>query len=183
MASEHTALTAQEWLRYQRHLQLPQFSAAGQLALKAAHVLIVGMGGLGCPVAQYLAAAGVGKLTLVDADTVSLSNLQRQILYSCEDVGIKKVVAARQRLTALNDAIAIEAVIQQLSLQNAPALIQQCDLVVDCSDNFATRYLINDLCIAKQKPWIYGSVLGFAGQLALFVPGGACFRCLFPEAS
>lgn len=175
--------SAEEWLRYQRHIQLPQFSVAGQQSLKQSRVLVVGAGGLGCPVSQYLAAAGVGHITLVDADRVNLSNLQRQILFTTEDVGRPKVEVARQRLLAINNTISIQAINAHLSLDNALALIEACDLVVDCSDNFNTRYLINDICAAVSKPWIYGSVLGFSGQLALFSPGECCFRCLFPEAS
>ncbi|MEE8058069.1 MAG: HesA/MoeB/ThiF family protein [Pseudomonadales bacterium] len=175
--------SAQEWLRYQRHIQLPQFSVAGQTRLKQARVLIVGVGGLGCPAAQYLAAAGVGHITLVDGDVINISNLQRQILFTHADRGKSKAAVAQARLEACNPDIDVVAQQQNLSVDNAPALIAGCDLVLDCTDNFHTRYLINDLCVEYQKPWVYGSVLGFAGQLAVFMPGKTCFRCVFPEAS
>ncbi|MCP3907612.1 MAG: molybdopterin-synthase adenylyltransferase MoeB [Oceanicoccus sp.] len=175
--------SAAEWQRYQRHIQLGDFSVAGQRALKQSKVLIVGVGGLGCPAAQYLAAAGVGHLTLVDDDRISLSNLQRQILFTEQDIGQLKSTVAAARLLELNSAITIHAVEQPLTENNAGQLIACHDLVIDCTDNFHTRYLLNDLCHDNKKPWIYSSVLGFSGQLAMFVPGGACFRCLFPEVS
>ncbi len=176
-------LNDQERQRYQRHLQLPGFSEAGQLALKNAHVCIVGLGGLGCPAALYLAAAGVGRLTLVDGDSVSLSNLQRQILFTETDIGAKKVTAARAHLIARNSSIAVDAIEKFLDLPLAEALIAEVDLVLDCTDNFHTRYLINDLCHFYAKPWVYASILGFRGQIALFQPRYGCFRCLFPELS
>ncbi len=176
-------LNEQERQRYQRQLQLPGFSEAGQLALKNAHVCIVGLGGLGCPAALYLAAAGVGRLTLVDGDSVSLSNLQRQILFTETDMGAKKVTAARAHLIARNSSIAVDAIDKFLDLPLAETLFARCDLVLDCTDNFHTRYLINDLCHFYAKPWVYASVLGFRGQLALFQPRYGCFRCLFPELS
>lgn len=170
-----------EWLRYTRHLQLPGFGAAGQAALKRARVLIVGCGGLGSPVALYLAAAGVGHITLVDGDRVDLANLQRQIAFTTEDVGELKAAAARRRLLALNPEIEVAAVAQFLQADNAPALVASVGLVLDCSDNFATRYLINDACVAAGRPWLYASIHQFRGQAALFLPGQACFRCVFPE--
>ncbi|GAA5315306.1 MAG: HesA/MoeB/ThiF family protein [Candidatus Pelagadaptatus aseana] len=178
-----TDLSERQQLRYQRHCQLPGFGEAGQQRLQQSHILIIGMGGLGCPAALYLAAAGVGKLTLVDGDQVSLSNLQRQVLFTEADIGRSKVVAAAERLSALNSDITIEVVASHLTLDNAPALIEDCDLVLDCTDNFHSRYLINDLCHFFQTPWLYSSVLGFNGQLALFDPAHSCFRCLFPELS
>lgn len=171
----------QEWQRYQRHVQLGKFGAEGQKRLKQSHVLIVGVGGLGCPAAQYLGAAGVGRITLVDADEISRTNLQRQVLFADGQVGESKAAVAKARLLANNPHIQVEAVESHLTLDNAEALIAAVDLVVDCTDNFATRYLVNDMCHNLGKPWVYASVVQFSGQVALFAPGSACFRCLFPE--
>lgn len=173
--------TDREQERYQRHLQLPEFGANGQAALKKARVAVIGLGGLGCPAALYLAAAGVGQITLVDGDTVSLSNLQRQVLFTEADLDEHKTRAAQRTLHARNSDIRIEALTEPLTLVLAESLFQRVDLVLDCTDNFATRYLINDLCHHVGMPWVYASVLGFSGQLALFNPGDACFRCLFPS--
>jgi adenylyltransferase/sulfurtransferase len=178
-----STLSEREQQRYQRHRQLPGFAEEGQQRLKQSHILIIGMGGLGCPASLYLAAAGVGQLTLVDGDQVSLSNLQRQVLFTEADISESKALTAQQRLQAINSDIAITAIAEQLTPDNAPALIEHCDLVLDCTDNFHTRYLINDLCHHFKKPWVYSSVLGFNGQLALFNPEHSCFRCLFPELS
>ena len=167
--------------RYQRHLQLTGFGEAGQQALQQSRVCIVGLGGLGCPAALYLAAAGIGQLLLVDDDDVSLSNLQRQVLFTEADIGSNKAEAARRQLTARNSDIAIDSVQEALTVTNAKQLLADVDLVLDCTDNFHSRYLINDVCHNLGLPWVYASVLGFDGQLALFQPGGACFRCLFPQ--
>ncbi|WP_317931102.1 HesA/MoeB/ThiF family protein [Halioxenophilus sp. WMMB6] len=172
-----------EQARYLRQLQLPGFAAKGQASLRAARVLLVGVGGLGCPAAQYLAAAGVGRLTLVDGDSVALSNLARQILFTEADIGRNKAAVAASRLSQQNSLVTLAAVTQHLAEANAEALIAECDIVLDCTDNFYTRYLLNDHCHRLQKPWVYASVLQFAGQLALFQPNGGCFRCLFPEVS
>lgn len=175
-----------EWLRYTRHLQLSQVGVAGQKKLKSSRVMIVGLGGLGSPVALYLAAAGVGKLTLVDHDHVDLSNLQRQIVFSVDSVGQLKVHAARDRLLALNDCTGIEAIAQALTSDNAQSLTRQHDLVIDCSDNFATRYAINTACLLTATPWLFASIDQFNGQTALFTPNEgdenscACFQCLYP---
>ncbi len=175
------AFSDRERERYQRHLQLPGFAAAGQATLRRSHALVVGLGGLGCPAALYLAAAGVGRLTLVDGDTVSLSNLQRQILFTEDDLGANKAQAAARHLAARNSDISVTATASPLDVDNAPALLESADIVLDCTDNFHTRYLVNDVCHYLDKPWVYASVLGFAGQLALFRKAGGCFRCLFPE--
>lgn len=172
----------QEYLRYTRHIQLPGAGAAGQSKLKQAHVLIVGCGGLGAPVSYYLAAAGVGTITVVDNDTVELSNLQRQITFGEADIGKSKALCTKQRLQELNSDININAVDKALSVDNAAELIQAADLVLDCTDNFATRYLINDLCKVLGKRWIYASIYQFSGQCALFNPDQSCFRCVFPSA-
>ena len=169
--------------RYQRHLQLPNFGPVGQNRCRESHIVIVGMGGLGCPVALYLTAAGVGKLTLVDADDVSLSNLQRQILFTEDDIGMKKVAAAAQRLNKHNHLVSINTKSERLSPSNAKHILSSADLVIDCTDNFFARYLINDVCHQMSKPWIYSSVLGQQGQAVLFYPKRSCFRCLFPKLS
>ncbi|MFK7733109.1 MAG: ThiF family adenylyltransferase [Pseudomonadales bacterium] len=174
-------LSEHEVLRYSRHLQLPQVGATGQLRLKSAHAVVVGCGGLGAPVAQYLAAAGVGCLTLIDGDVVELSNLQRQVTFSEQDIGLPKSEQTQKRLQALNSDIDISAVSQHLNVDNAEALIASADIVLDCTDNFAARYLINDVCKLKQLPWAYASIHQFSGQMALFEAQGPCFRCLFPQ--
>ncbi len=176
-----TAFSAREFQRYARHLQLPQVGVAGQLKLKQAHVLVVGCGGLGAPVSQYLAAAGVGTITLLDGDTVDLSNLQRQVIFSEADLGLPKAECAQRRLQALNSCIELRAVTEQLTTDNAVELISGCQIVADCTDNFAARYLINDVCKQQQRPWVYASIHQFSGQLAFFTPQGPCFRCLFPK--
>ena len=176
-----TLFSADEWHRYTRHIQLPQIGAAGQKQLKQAHVLIIGAGGLGSPVSLYLAAAGVGHITIVDGDHVELTNLQRQILFSTNDIGHSKAIIAQQKLLALNPDITVTAIEQDFTPENASHLIQQASLVLDCTDNFETRYLLNDTCVALKKPWIFASIFQFSGQCALFTPDNACFRCLFPE--
>lgn len=183
---------ASEWLRYTRHIQLPGFGVDGQLRLKQSSVLVIGCGGLGSPLLLYLAAAGVGRLTLVDADSVDLTNLQRQVLYSEVDVGLPKAEVAARRLLSLNSDIEVVAVSDSFGaiveaggegyLHKEHALVEAHDLVVDCTDNFHSRYLINDLCTTYKKPWVYASIFQFSGQCALFEPGGPCFRCLFPES-
>ncbi|WP_096085280.1 HesA/MoeB/ThiF family protein [Agaribacterium haliotis] len=170
-----------EWLRYTRHIQLPQFGLEGQQKLKHKKVLIVGAGGLGSPVALYLAAAGVGTLSLIDHDDVDISNLQRQILFTHSDVGLNKAERGKKHLNALNNDIVINAIAQRFEGELAEQLICEHDLILDCTDNFATRYQINDLCFKHQKPWIFASIYQFSGQCALFSPGNACFRCLFPD--
>lgn len=172
--------SAREWLRYARQIQLPEVGVAGQQRLRRARVLIVGAGGLGAPAALYLAGAGVGQLRLVDGDTVALSNLHRQVLYTGGDQGTNKAVAAARQLGARNDDIAIEAVAEPLSAANVDALVADADLVLDCTDQMAVRYLINAACRRHGRPWLFAGVDRFAGQLALFAPDGACFQCLYP---
>jgi molybdopterin/thiamine biosynthesis adenylyltransferase/rhodanese-related sulfurtransferase len=174
-------LSANEQTRYARHLILPQIGAEGQVKLRHASVLIVGVGGLGSPVSLYLAAAGVGRIGLIDPDEVSLSNLQRQILYSTENVGTAKIFAAEKTLSALNPEIKIEVFPERLSSRNALSILSQYDVIVDGTDNFETRYLINDACFALKKSWIYGAVSGFDAQVGWFSPEQACYRCLYPE--
>ncbi|MBN7798699.1 ThiF family adenylyltransferase [Parahaliea mediterranea] len=172
--------SAAEWQRYARQVQLPEFGLAGQRRLREAHVVIVGVGGLGCPAALYLAAAGVGRLTLVDGDRVELSNIHRQVLFGDADRGKPKVAAAAGRLRELNPAVQVEAVDTWLEARHEP-LLAAADLVLDCCDRYAVRQLINRLCLRRQRPWCYASVDGFHSQSALFRPGGPCYECLYPQ--
>ncbi|CAN5369896.1 molybdopterin-synthase adenylyltransferase MoeB [soil metagenome] len=175
-------LSTSELERYSRHILLDEVGETGQLALKAAQVLIVGVGGLGSPVASYLAAAGVGTLGLVDDDVVELSNLQRQVLFSAENLGQSKVEAAARRLQASNENIVVVTHRERLNAANAQAIISRYDLVVDCSDNFSTRYAVNDACLELSRPFVYGSIYRFEGQVSVFCkPNGPCYRCLFPN--
>ncbi|MFD1467642.1 molybdopterin-synthase adenylyltransferase MoeB [Hymenobacter caeli] len=175
-------LTPAETDRYSRHLLLPEIGTAGQLKLKAAKVLVIGCGGLGCPVLLYLAAAGVGTLGLLDFDTVAESNLQRQVLYATADVGRPKALAAAARLGAQNPFITLVPHQTALTTANALGLLAGYDVVVDCSDNFATRYLVNDACVVLGKPLVYGAIFKFDGQVAVFnYQNGPTYRCLYPE--
>jgi adenylyltransferase/sulfurtransferase len=168
--------------RYQRHLSLAGFGPARQEKLKEATVLVIGAGGLGCPALLYLAAAGVGRLVVVDSDRVEASNLQRQVLFTTADIGRHKAAAAVDRLRELNPLIDCEARVERFVRANALDLVRDCDVVVDGSDNFATRYLVNDACVLADKPFIYGAVQAFAGQVSVFnFQGGPTYRCLFPE--
>lgn len=169
--------------RYSRQIMLPEIGEEGQARLSAAKVLIVGVGGLGSPIALYLAGAGVGTLGLVDYDVVSLSNLQRQVLYTEEEVGDLKAVCASMRLAALNREIVINTYPTRLTAQNAHELIGQYDIVVDGCDNFATRYVIDDVCAALGKPYVYGAISGFEGQVSVFHYGDVkkSYRDLYPE--
>jgi len=175
-------LTPGELLRYARHLVLPEFGLEGQRRLKAARVLCVGAGGLGSPVALYLAAAGVGTLGLVDFDLVDASNLQRQILHGTPDVGRPKVESGRDRVLAINPEVAVETHQVRLTSANALDLVSAYDVVVDGADNFPTRYLVNDACVLAGKPNAYGAIFRFEGQASVFAAkDGPCYRCLFPE--
>jgi len=175
-------LTPSERARYARHLILPEVGEAGQEKLKAGSVLVVGAGGLGSPVGLYLAAAGVGRIGLVDFDDVDASNLHRQVLYGTSDVGKPKLDAAKARLQDLNPDITIETHSAALTSDNALEIIKQYDIVVDGTDNFATRYLVNDACVLLGKPNVYGSIFRFEGQASVFsAEDGPCYRCLYPE--
>jgi len=168
--------------RYQRQLALPDFGEAGQARLKGGSVVIIGAGGLGSPAAIYLAAAGVGRIGLVDFDTVDETNLHRQILYGTSDVGRAKVDAARARLEEMNPQVVIETHATALSSDNALEILRDYDVVLDGTDNFATRYLVNDACTILGKPNVYGSVFRFEGQVSVFdARVGPCYRCLYPE--
>ena len=175
-------LSKEEVLRYSRHLIMPEVGMEGQLKLKAAKVLCIGTGGLGAPLGVYLAAAGVGRIGLVDFDTVDLTNLQRQILFSTSDVGRPKIEAAADRLRGLNPDIQIDTFETRLTSENALELFRDYDLIVDGTDNFPTRYLVNDACVLLGKQNVYGSIFRFEGQVTVFgAPGGPCYRCLYPE--
>ncbi|HXH06481.1 MAG TPA: molybdopterin-synthase adenylyltransferase MoeB [Vicinamibacterales bacterium] len=175
-------LTEAEIKRYSRHLIMPEVGVDGQRRLKAARVLCIGAGGLGAPASLYLAAAGVGRLGLVDFDVVDFSNLQRQIIYGTPDVGRPKLEAARERLTALNPEVEVVVHETTLSSKNALDLFEGYDVIVDGTDNFPTRYLVNDACVLLGKPNAYGSIFRFEGQASVFaVKGGPCYRCLYPE--
>jgi adenylyltransferase/sulfurtransferase len=175
-------LRPEEASRYQRHLSLPGFGAAAQERLKAGSVLVVGAGGLGCPALLYLAAAGVGRITIADPDRVDISNLQRQVLYDIADQGANKAEAAARRLRSLNPLVRVDPFPFRLDRSNALDLVRSCDLVVDGSDNFPTRYLVNDACVIAGRPFVYGAVQGFEGQVSVFNwRGGPTYRCLFPE--
>jgi molybdopterin/thiamine biosynthesis adenylyltransferase/rhodanese-related sulfurtransferase len=176
------SFTADELARYQRHLSLAGFGPEAQASLQRSRVLVIGAGGLGCPILLYLAAAGIGQLTIIDADTVDVSNLQRQILFTTADAGQPKAEVAAQRLRALNPCISITPRVARLNRANALELIRAHDLVVDGSDNFATRYLVNDACVLAERPLVYGAIQGFEGQASVFnYKNGPTYRCLFPE--
>jgi len=169
--------------RYSRHLLIPEVGLAGQERLGGARVLVIGAGGLGSPVLAYLAAAGIGRIILVDDDTVDVTNLQRQILYDTADVGASKAHRAAERLRALNPQIAIDALATRFDAGNARELVRLADVVVDGSDTFSTRYLVNDACVLEGKPDVHGSIFRFDGQVSVFgAPGGPCYRCLYPES-
>ena len=175
-------LSRDEMIRYSRHLILPEVGAEGQHKLKRAAVLVVGVGGLGAPAALYLAAAGVGRLGLVDFDVVDVSNLQRQVIFGTRDAGLAKSAAACERLHDLNPEIELTAHDTRLTSENAIEILGAYDVVVDGSDNFAAKYLVNDACVLLKKPDVYGSVLRFEGQASVFgASGGPCYRCLFPD--
>ncbi|HEV2490302.1 MAG TPA: molybdopterin-synthase adenylyltransferase MoeB [Candidatus Acidoferrales bacterium] len=181
-AGEAKALSNQEVLRYSRHLIMPEVGMEGQLKLKQAKVLMIGSGGLGAPVGLYLAAAGVGRLGIVDFDAVDFTNLQRQVVFGTSDVGRKKLEAARERLQNLNPEIRIDTFETKLTSENALDILRDYDIVVDGTDNFPTRYLVNDACVLLGKPNVYGSIFRFEGQASIFgYPGGPCYRCLYPE--
>jgi sulfur-carrier protein adenylyltransferase/sulfurtransferase len=177
-------LTKSQQQRYQQHLRLPGIGQHGQARLLNAKVLCVGAGGLASPLLLYLAAAGVGTIGIVDADTVALSNLQRQILFNEYDVNAIKVAVAQKKLQQLNSKITLNTYPFFLTRENALALIQSYDIIADTSDNFATRYMVNDACFASTKPLVHASVHQFSGLCTTFIPGNtACYRCLFPDVS
>ncbi|WP_019529625.1 HesA/MoeB/ThiF family protein [Dasania marina] len=174
----------EQLLRYSRHIMMPDFDVAGQQALIDAKVLIVGMGGLGCPVALYLAAAGVGELWLADFDAVDISNLQRQIAHDVADVGRPKVISVRERIAAINTDVRVECINEHLAGQLLDDALKHVDVVVDASDNFATRFDINRACVAAKKPLVSGAAIRSEGQVAVFDSRDAnspCYRCLYDD--
>ncbi len=175
-------LSREEVLRYSRHLILPDVGLEGQRKLKAASVLVVGSGGLGSPISLYLAAAGIGRIGIVDYDVVDLSNLQRQILHGTPRVGTPKVESARQRLLELNPHVYVETYNEVLTSENIENIASSYDILIDGTDNFPTRYLLNDYAVLSGKPYVYGSIFRFEGQVSVFdARSGPCYRCLFPE--
>src|SRR5436309_2030622 len=177
-----TDLSPQEYARYSRHLIMPEVGLDGQKRLKAGRVLLIGAGGLGSPLGLYLAAAGVGRIGLVDFDVVDFSNLQRQVLHGTPDVGRPKLQSAKDRLHAINPEVQIDLYETRLTSSNAFSICEPYDIIIDGTDNFPTRYLVNDVCVLLKKPNVYGSIFRFDGQASVFYPPqGPCYRCLYPE--
>lgn len=177
-------LTDDELMRYSRQILLPSFDVAGQARLKSARVLVVGAGGLGCPVALYLAAAGVGHLTLADDDVIELANLQRQIAFENTQLGEPKAQALAEQMRRINPLITVEAVTERLEGDDVLRQVQACDLVLDCTDNFATRFAINKACVKAGVPLVSGAAIRGEGQLAVFdarQPDAPCYQCLYPD--
>ena len=182
LIAEPAPLTNDEVRRYSRHLIMPNVGVDGQGRLKAAKVLLVGTGGLGSPLAMYLAAAGVGTIGLVDYDVVDESNLHRQVIHGTKDVGKRKVISAKETINDINPFVNVQLHETALTSENALEIVAQYDLVIDGTDNFPTRYLVNDACVLLGKPNVYGSIFRFDGQLAVFwAEHGPCYRCMFPE--
>ncbi len=183
VAAPPTTLSNEEILRYSRHLIMPEVGMEGQLKLKNASVLLVGAGGLGAPLGLYLAAAGIGRIGMVDFDVVDFTNLQRQVIHGTKDVGRKKLDSAFDKMADINPNVKLEKPLRSPSpADNALDIIKSYDYVVDGTDNFPTRYLINDACVLLKKPNVYGSIFRFEGQCTIFAyPGGPCYRCLYPE--
>ena len=181
-ATAARTLSKEEIQRYSRHLIMPEVGMEGQLKLAQAKVLMIGAGGLGAPLGLYLAAAGVGRLGIVDFDVVDVTNLQRQVTFTTSDIGRPKLDAAKDRLSGLNPKIQIDTYTTRLTSQNALDLFKDYDIIVDGTDNFPTRFLVNDACVLLGKPNVYGSIFRFEGQATVFnYPGGPCYRCLYPE--
>lgn len=175
-------LLEHEKIRYSRHLNIPDIGVSGQLKLKGASVLIIGCGGLGSSSAMYLAAAGVGHLGLVDSDLVELSNLQRQIMHGMTTLGQPKVLSAKSRLIDINPNVRVDVFKERMTAENAHKVISDFSIVVDATDNFETRYLVNSVCVEKEIPFIYGSIFQFSGQMSVFYARkGPCFQCVFSQ--
>lgn len=175
----------QQLLRYSRHILLPQIAYEGQEKLTQSHALIVGAGGLGSPVALYLGAGGVGKLTICDFDQVELTNLQRQVIHSTQSLGVNKAISAQRALAAINPEVTVVPIQQKSSVDEFTALARDADVVIDCSDNFATRYALNQICVALKKPLVSGAAIGFEGQVSVFDMRhevSPCYHCLFPDS-
>ena len=179
--SEHTQLSEDQLARYAHHIVLKDIGGEGQRKLMSSKVLIVGAGGLGSPASLYLAAAGVGTIGIVDDDVVELSNLQRQILHSTQSVGTEKVASAKETLHELNADASIKTYAERLTEDNAATIISDYDFVIDGTDNFASKFLINDTCVKLKKPFAHAGVVGFKGQAFTYTPGSMCMRCVFTE--
>src|SRR6266404_8093102 len=180
--AERIQLSPQEIARYSRHLIMPEVALEGQKRLKASSILLIGAGGLGSPLGLYLAAAGVGRIGLIDFDVVDFSNLQRQILHGTPDVGRPKLHSARDRLQAINPEVHLDLYETRLTSGNAISIIEPYDIIIDGTDNFQTRYLVNDACVLLDKPNVYGSIFRFEGQASVFYARqGPCYRCLYSE--
>lgn len=175
-------LTREQYIRYSRQMILPELKGEGQQKIFEAKVLLVGLGGLGSPQALYLAAAGVGTLGLLDGDRVDLTNLQRQVIHSTDDLGVPKVLSAEARMRAINPDVEVRTYQERLTSENAIRILSEYDIVVDCTDNFPARYLMNDACVFLEKPLVHGAIYRFEGQATVFYPAreGPCYRCLFP---
>ena len=173
-------MTSESYSRYSRHLLLDGFGKQGQDRLSSGKVLIIGAGGLGSPCALYLAAAGVGRIGLADGDMVSLSNLQRQVIHYTTDIGREKVESAAEKMRKLNPEIEVRTYDTFLTEDNALKMVEEYDFIVDCTDSYASKYLVNDACIMAGKPFCCGGVIRYGGQIMTHVPGSACYRCLFP---
>ena len=175
----------EQLLRYSRHILLDEIGIEGQTRIIAAHALVIGAGGLGSPAALYLASAGIGKITLVDGDTVDLTNLQRQILHTHERIGQAKVLSGKTALAQINPEVVVEALAQRIAGEQLESLVSQADVVLDCCDNFATRHAVNAACVKHGKPLVSGAAIRFSGQLSVFdtrQENAPCYHCLFPEA-
>jgi len=181
--SENPHLSKDELKRYARHISLPSFGIEGQNKLRKSSVLCIGAGGLGSPCTMYLAAAGIGKLGIIDMDVVDESNIQRQILHGSSDIGVKKIDSAKNTLQEINPYVKLELYDEAFDENNAEVIAKNYDIIIDGTDNFPSRYLVNDTSVLLGIPYVYGSIFRFEGQVTVFSPsdGGPCYRCLFPD--
>lgn len=181
--SENPHLSKDELKRYARHISLPSFGIEGQNKLRKSSVLCIGAGGLGSPCTMYLAAAGIGKLGIIDMDVVDESNIQRQILHGSNDIGVRKIDSAKDTLQEINPYVKLELYDQAFDENNAEEIAKNYDIIIDGTDNFPSRYLVNDTSVLMGIPYVYGSIFRFEGQVTVFSPsdGGPCYRCLFPD--
>ncbi|MCH5345949.1 MAG: HesA/MoeB/ThiF family protein [Muribaculaceae bacterium] len=175
------ALSAADCSRYARHVMMPEMGVEGQLRLRRGRVLVIGAGGLGSPVLLYLAAAGVGHITVVDGDRVDVSNLQRQVIHSTADICRPKAVSAAESMLAINPGVEVKTVEEFVDAATLGPLVDEADFVIDATDNFDSKFMINDVCVAKGRPYSHGGIFRFKGQAMTYLPGHACYRCLFPE--
>ncbi|HAU31342.1 MAG: UBA/THIF-type NAD/FAD binding protein [Desulfotomaculum sp. 46_296] len=182
MSETGPILSEEELQRYKRQILLPEVGLEGQRKIKASGIMVTGAGGLGSPVAYYLAAAGVGKITVADSDQLEMSNLNRQILHNSDRIGMYKAESARRTISSLNPEVEVKIYCEKLTSENVVELIGESDLVVDCTDNFSTRFILNEACLRIKKPLFYGAVTGMEGQAMTILPGaGPCYCCLYPE--